>query len=294
MPRRETKNVTNIKGTGQADYTVVWRVLECGRAGCDHLFKVSEDAPAFRQTGLTCPKCKHKNKPALIQRGARWKYCRVCEWLQPLENFHRHKSDRGSFRSGHQLECRACKNTLINPFLNPKRTSDQHRESTERRRLYELLAGEEKLDSETIFRRFSGRCFRCGKPLHRTGKGRKEYQLDHTLPARLLWPLVKGPTVLCKDCNNAKHEKWPAEVYSKPKLRELSVLTGIPYELLSGKPCLNPEAVKKLRANIDAFLRRWIKYPNEIKKVRKLVLDFEGVDIFEEAQAVPNFLLESA
>lgn len=291
MPRRKTRNVTNIKGTGQADYTVIWRVLECGRPGCDRLFKVSEDAAVFNKAGLKCPKCKYRNKPELIQRGSRWKYCRVCEWLQPLENFHRHKPNRGSFRSGRQLECKVCKNTLINPFLNPRRTRDQHRESAERRRLYELLAGEQKINSRVIFQRFRGKCFYCGKQLHYSEEGKLKYRLDHTLPAKLLWPLTKGPTVLCEDCNNAKHEKWPSEFYNERERRELSVLTGIPYELLSGRPKLNPEAVQKLRANIDEFLKRWIRYPNEIKRIRKLVLEMESIDIFEGAQVVPNFLL---
>ena len=291
MPRRKTRNVTNIKGTGQVEYTLVWRVLECGRPGCDHLFKVSEDAADFNKAGVRCPKCKYRNQPELIQRGARWKYCRVCEWLQPLENFHRHKPNRGSFRSGHQLECKVCKNTLINPFLNPKRTRDQHRESAERRRLYELLAGEQKLNSRVIFHRFRGRCFKCGKQLRFSEKGGLQYRLDHTLPAKFLWPLIQGPTVLCEVCNNAKHEKWPSEFYNESQRRGLSVLTGIPYELLSGRPRLSPEAVQKLRANIDEFLKRWIKYPNEIKKIRKLALEMEGIDIFEGAQVVPNFLL---
>ena len=39
------------------------------------------------------------------------------------------------------------------------------------------------------------------------------------------------------------------------------------------------------------FLKRWIRYPNEIKKIRKWVLGMEGIDIFEGAQVVPNFLL---
>jgi hypothetical protein len=179
--------------------------------------------------------------------------------------------------------------------LNPKRTRDQHRESSERRRLYELLAGEEKLDSKKIFARFGGKCFNCGKRLQPSTTRAVGYRLDHTLPARFLWPLTEGPTLLCEGCNNAKHEKWPSAFYKTDrKRRGLSVLTGIPYDLLSGKPKLNPEAVKKLRANIDDFLARWIKYPNEIKKIRKFVLDMEGIDIFEGARVVPSFLLEGS
>lgn len=211
MSRRKTINITRIKGTDQVDYTVVWRVLECIRPGCDYLFKVSEDSPNFAHLSVECPKCRYRSPSDWIHRGSRWKYCRVCEWLQPLENFHRHKPDERSFRSGRQLECAMCKNTRINPVLNPKRTQDQHREFSERRRLYELLAGESKLDSRKIFRQFDEKCFNCEKKLHFSSKKPLQYHLDHTLPAKFLWPLVKGPTILCENCNNAKHEKWPSE-----------------------------------------------------------------------------------
>lgn len=43
MPRRETRNITGIRGTGAVNASEVWRVFECFRPGCDQLLKVSED-----------------------------------------------------------------------------------------------------------------------------------------------------------------------------------------------------------------------------------------------------------
>ena len=147
MSRRETRNITGIRGTGAVDANAVWRVFECFSPGCDQLMKVSEDwIEEQRANGVSVPSMfqvrfpEHRGRS--VERAARWKYCRVCEWLQPLDNFHKHKPRGRSFRSGHQLECRVCKNTRINPDLNPKRTSDQHREASQRRRLYSLISGE--------------------------------------------------------------------------------------------------------------------------------------------------------
>ncbi|MGI0015170.1 MAG: hypothetical protein ACREBU_17285 [Nitrososphaera sp.] len=152
MPRRITRNVTDIRGTGVVNASEVWRVFECFRPGCDSLMKVSEDWLEVHQSTepvfVKCPKCGFENGKDVIERASRWKYCRVCERLQPLENFHRHKPSGRSFRSGRQLECIVCKNTRINPRLNPQRTADQHREAAQRRRLYSLLSGEtRKIDS---------------------------------------------------------------------------------------------------------------------------------------------------
>jgi len=301
MPRRRaTINITDIRGTGQVNYAEVWRVFECYRPGCDALLKMAESeieqlAQAGEPIVFACPKCGFANDRAVLERAARWKYCRVCEWLQPLENFHKHKPNAASFRSGRQLECKVCKNLRINPQLNPLRTTDQHREASDRRRLYVLLSGEtEKIDSRAVFDRFGGHCFHCGKPLIYKARGVRDYDLDHTLPAKLLWPLkTSSATLLCNDCNNAKHGQWPGDFYKEAgKLKSLSVLTGIPYELLNGPPQVNPEAVERIRANIDDFLTRWVAYPDEIKRIRTMIQEMTGIDVFEGAKVVPGFLLE--
>jgi hypothetical protein len=301
MPRRRTVHTTGIRGTGAVDYTIVWRVFECFRPGCDQLMKMSEDdIKRLKSEGepvmMECQKCKYVNQEEVILRASRWKYCRVCEWLQPLENFHRHKPTSSSFRSGRQLECATCKNLLINPTLNPLRTSDQFRESSQRRRLYKLVSGEiGKINGRQVFEKFEGRCFNCGKNLHYREKGVREWTLDHTLPVKYLWPVTtQTATLLCNECNNLKHEKWPSEFYNKNKLRELSVLTGIPFDLLEGKPQLNPEAVNRILANVDQFIKDWIPYPEEIKTIRNLILEMKGIDIFENAKHVPDFLKDQA
>ena len=74
------------------------------------------------------------------------------------------------------------------------------------------------------------------------------------------------------------------------KLKKLAVLTGIPFGLLSGPPKLNPEALRKILANVDKFIEDWIEYPEDIKKIRNLILELEGIDIFERAKYVPDYL----
>lgn len=299
MSRRETRNITGIRGTGAVDANAVWRVFECFSPGCDQLIKASEDwieeqSVSGAPVAVECPKCGFQNSEDVIERAARWKYCRVCEWLQPLDNFHKHKPRGRSFRSGHQLECRVCKNTRINLDLNPKRTSDQHREAAQRRRLYSLVSGEAgKIDSHAVFERFSGRCFNCDKPLTYKVRGAKDYDLDHTLPAKHLWPLSTGnATLLCSKCNNAKHDKWPSEFYTPVQLKALARLTSIEYELLSGPPKLNPLAIEAILTNVDRFIEQWIAYPDDLKKMRQLIQEMNNIDIFTSASIVPDFLKE--
>ena len=344
MPRRKTKHITDIKGTGTEDYSVVWRVFECPRVGCYQLLRISEDditecwkcteevknatknfikeyyrrKPRYddlietileeciqsrkshseKIPVIKCPKCGQKiyidDEFLKATKNSRWKYCRVCEWLQPLENFGFHKPNTGGFRSGRQLECKICKNTKINPFLNPLRTSDQHREAAQRRRLYGILSGEpEKIDSKKIFEKFEGKCFNCGKRIEFKNGKIISGALDHTIPARYLWPLTtKNATLLCDECNNKKHDKWPSEFYNKKKLRKLAVLTGIPFDLLEGPPRLNPNALKKILANVDKFIEDWIEYPEDIKRIRNLILELERIDIFKRAKHVPDYLKE--
>jgi len=307
MARSPPRNITAIRGTGQADATVVWRILECTRPGCDHLHKISEDTEGFPDIMVTCAKCGKVTGRDHFLRAPRWKYCRVCEWLQPIGEtisrtrstrgktigsaFHYHKPNSRSFRSERQLECKACKRE-INRVLNPLRTSDQHRESAQRRRMYALVAGEAgKLDSKAVFERFGGKCFNCSKRLTWAKRGAKDLVIDHTLPIYYLWPVTtESATLLCKGCNAEKSDRWPSEYYSRSKLQRLAVLTGIPLGVLRGPPILNPEAVRLIRANVDAFLETWIKYPAEIRRIRELIHEMEGVDIKEEATTWPSFL----
>ena len=56
---------------------------------------------------------------------------------------------------------------------------------------------------------------------------------------------------------------------------------------------MNPDAVKWLVQNVDYFIERWIKYPDEITRIRRLVLEMTGKDIFAYAKIVPKYLKDS-
>ena len=99
-------------------------------------------------------------------------------------------------------------------------------------------------------------------------------------------------TLLCGDCNNEKHDRWPSEYYDVPKLKRLARLTGIEYALLAGPPRLNEAAVQAILEAPDEFIETWIHYPADIKKVRRLVMEVQAVDIFEHASHVPPHLRE--
>ena len=98
---------------------------------------------------------------------------------------------------GFQLECRFCKKFEVNAAHNPRRTAAQMKEDGARRRGFELLltalygesdsllyrkrtGGRELVDD--VYKRFGGRCFKCGVKLEP-----KEMRLDHTRPLALLW-----------------------------------------------------------------------------------------------------------
>lgn len=216
------------------------------------------------------------------------KYCLLCYVMKPVELFSRHASRE----SGYQGECQACK-LIYNSIKNQTRITDQHREAAQRRRLYlQLAASTERINSKVVFDRFFGKCFNCEKTMTFTAKGKRSFDLDHTLPASLLWPMrTENSTLLCSTCNNEKHDEWPSKFYkSKEKLKRLAVLTGYPYDLLAGEPVINSEAVDLILRDVNGFLETWIPYPNEIKKVRHLLIEHANVDIFEHAVNVPTHL----
>jgi 5-methylcytosine-specific restriction endonuclease McrA len=220
-----------------------------------------------------------------VAEAQEYKYCIICGTLKPLDFFDRHSARK----SGRQGECRLCK-TIYNSIKNQTRIIDQHREASEKRRLYGFLSKEpSKIDAKAIYDRFGQKCFRCSRKLHYPTEG----NIDHTLPAKLFWPISTGPTLLCSNCNNIKHGKWPSEVYTERELKKLAVYTGIKYKILSGKPLMNPDAVKWLVRNVDHFIERWIRYPDEIMRIRRLVLEMTGKDIFAYAKIVPKYLKDS-
>jgi 5-methylcytosine-specific restriction endonuclease McrA len=222
-----------------------------------------------------------------LTEARRFKYCLICYTRKPVELFDKHSARS----SGYQGECNLCK-TIYNGIKNQSRITDQHREAAQRRRIYRQLSAEGgRIDSREIVRKFGGQCFNCGITLTIMKGGKQPFQIDHTLPARLLWPATtENATLLCSRCNNEKHDRWPSEFYNTSKLKRLALLTGYEYALLEGLPKINEEAVAAILKDTDSFLETWIHYPEDIKKVRRLIRDRGGVDIFEHAEYVPVYL----
>ena len=134
---------------------------------------------------------------------------------------------------------------VYNSIKNQTRTTDQHREAAQKRRLYVELTGTGKIDSKAIYERYGHKCFMCGKDLSadlQSDATVRGGNLDHTLPR---CTSGRSPqltqTFLRKEHNAEKAEKWPSEFYNGLKLRELVVKTGIDYEKLGGKPHNNLE-----------------------------------------------------
>jgi len=206
------------------------------------------------------------------------KYCRVCTELLPVSEFHKHKpieqsSGKFAWKTGYQFECKSCKNGKINAYLNPKRTPDQLRESSEYSRLRGIVIPKGKIDSVVIFDKFGCKCFNCEKPLNIDEKG--TYEIDHTLPHSLWWGYsTEDCTLLCYDCNQGKTNKWPSKYYTVEQLLELTKLTGWDIELLSGEPQMCIDSVNKFLDNREYFTNLWLQRDSGkkflIKEIKKL------------------------
>lgn len=324
MARRAGYTEVQKEGQQRPDYVqgmgdVLFKHFQCLSPTCEGFLtvKVSDIGDPF---SLICPTCGfehktagetkffdyklyHKTDKKVIEAGEfvvlhddylteakLHKYCILCYTMKPVELFSRHSSRT----SGYQGECQSCK-TTYNGIKNQTRITDQHREAAQRRRLYNQLAADgSKIDSRAVFDKFKGKCFNCEKALAFAVKGKREFDLDHTLPASLLWPMrTENATLLCSACNNEKHGLWPSGFYKgKEKLKRLAVLTGYPFELLAGPQQINQEAVDSILGDVNAFLEAWIPYPNDIKKVRQLIRAHTKQDIFELTDNVPPHLRE--
>jgi len=226
-----------------------------------------------------------------INEAQKYKYCIVCNTLKPISFFSEHQS-RKSKRQG---ECRLCK-TVYNSIKNPSRITDQHREASQKRRMYLDLSGQHKIDSEVIYNRFDHKCFKCGKDL-KSVLSATEKPLDHTLPIYYLFPLnTTNATLLCRDHNGEKSGKWPSDYYNGDELRKLSVITGIDYETLQGKSFYNPEALKNLENSdaVDAMLTKYSAYMDEIIKLRNRLVKDTGFDFFKYSKIISSVHITKA
>lgn len=168
-------------------------------------------------------------------------------------------------KSGKQSECKPCKDQYNNAVDagNSVRTSDQFREMSMFRRLRGLIVKDENLDVEAIFERFDSSCFKCDQDLDIDDPD--QYDIDHTLPNTLWWPLTNADaTLLCSSrteefngCNNKKHAKWPNQFYDDDQLIELSYLTDIDYDILSGEPFICPETLGTFTDDMEGWIEKW-------------------------------------
>ena len=279
MARRKPYTRVNKEGQVRPGHVkdmgdVAFKGFQCLNSECTEFIFVRTDeiGEAFE---ITCPRCgdvlcsggeskffdyelsrlRDNGKDETIETGEfvilhdeyvaealEYKYCLLCNALKSVDLFDVHRSRK----TGRQGECRLCKQ-LYNSIKNQTRLIDQHREAAQKRRLYVELSGGGRIDSESVRKRFKHKCFKCGEDLIGEDAGPRGV-LDHTLPARYLWPLSsENATLLCSRCNGNKAEKWPSEFYAPEELRRLSVLAGIGHELLAGEPHYNPEALRKLQ-----------------------------------------------
>ena len=164
--------------------------------------------------------------------------------MKSLDAFSKHKPRE----SGRQGECKSCK-TTYNRIKNKTRIPDQHRDAAQRRRLLGLLAGDTPpVNLDEIRRKFEHKCFSCSIDITQENEA-----LDHTLPAKLLWPLTtETATLLCKTCNGQKSAQWPSNFYDDQHLRKLAVLTGIRYDTLTGPSTINLDALQVIQEDPES------------------------------------------
>lgn len=299
---------------------VLFKGFQCLNPKCQHFLFVRK-SDIGTEFCIVCPKCGYEHKYAgetkfydyslqikneegryeedsygeftishdeYINEAGLYKYCIICNTIKPIHFFDKH----GSRKSKHQGECTMCKK-VYNRIKNKTRITDQHREAAQKRRLLLGIAGEPKIESKKVEQRFKNRCFNCGKDLS-DESCKNEKHLDHTLPVLYLWPLTtENATLLCRDCNSDKSGSWPSDFYNDKQLKKLSILTGISYDVLSGKPYYNPEALAFLRNSeqVDALLAKFAGYMDEVIKLRnRIYKDTESnIDFF----AVSNTISES-
>ncbi|NSX05679.1 hypothetical protein [Cupriavidus gilardii] len=299
------------QGKGDRGY----RGFQCLNTDCDQFIIWPE--PITENFVIACPKCEHVHEDggsekyfdfaiqslnpltkevletlnsgefiidhrSYVLQSLQYKYCVLCNTLKPFEAFDRH-SGRAT---GRQSECNLCK-SIYNSIKNPTRTQDQHREAAQKRRLYIEISKESgRINTAEIFRRFQNKCFCCSRPLVDDDgfpiSG--AFNIDHTLPVYYLWPATsQNATLLCREHNGSKAEKWPSEFYSQEQINQLAVLTGLQAELLRGPPVLNPVAVELLRdpAQVNALIFKYARYRSELIRLRNRVLTMAKFDFFD-------------
>lgn len=200
---------------------------------------------------------------------AYWKQCNVCGRILPNSAFSKHK---GFGPLEKQMECRACKGA-INAVLNCRRTPEQLRESSVRRRIADMFVEEynERIDVQSLFDRFEGKCFKTGKMLdiNKTGS----WHIDHILPSKYLYPLtVRNAALLSSEANSNKRDRWPSEFYTPQELVELAKITGADLSLLS-----SPIPIINTHINVNRGVDRYLNVRNSNADIPKRIIELKKV-----------------
>lgn len=316
----KVEKIDRKQGVGKGKGDKVYLGFQCLNHECEHFMLIEKDS-IDDEFQLVCPSCSYEfshdgstkfydynlidqssGKDEIIESGdfliyhfdyinnaKEFKYCIICNTMQPLENFDNHASRK----SGRQGECRLCK-LNYNAIKNQTRITDQHREAAQKRRLYLDITGTEKINSNEIYKKYDFKCFNCDTDLSQPDSKK---HLDHTLPAYYLWPLTTAnATLLCGKCNGEKTNKWPNKFYTDNKLRRLQTITGFEYELLNGEPKYNPLALKELNKKevVDELLIKYAAYLDEIIKVRNRILKDTDFDFFTNATNISEVWINKA
>lgn len=316
MARRKTVNETGIERIEGINAFDAWVSFACIKCKHQNNVKVGTEllspSSAFEAAIWTCEQCGYghskksrlpfKNWPkasiaanslpaqrfwlgffriATEYPSSYSKQCNTCARVLPFAAFSKHK---GWGPLERQMECRSCKGA-INATLNPLRTAEQHHESAVRRRVADvLLKGvNEKISIDDLFSRFRSKCFKCNKKLDR--KARRTWAIDHIMPSRYLYPLrISNAALLCSECNNAKHGRWPSEFYTNNELIVLSGLTGADLALLASvEPVVNREV--DVNAGVTRYLtvREWSNLSKRIKELKALLIEYDLVGDLSDA-----------
>ncbi len=311
MIRRKTKNITGLKRIKGINPFQAWIGYVCLKCKTPNFIPVGRNLLAPDETYKTamwvCSKCSyiHSRNSSLPFRSWRkeftkadsikaqrfwqaffristehaesyWKQCNACGRILPFRAFDKH-SEWGPLER--QMECRSCKGA-INAELNPKRSKQQLHESSQKRRIADLLSkGEDQpVNIRDLFKRFGGKCFKTKKVLNI--HDRSSWAIDHILPSTWLYPeTTENAALLSREANSAKRDKWPSEFYSNHELIELASLTGADLSLLvSKKPIINPNI------NVDSCVSKYLKVrersnlKKRIGELKKLLESYKLVD----------------
>jgi hypothetical protein len=121
--------------------------------------------------------------------------------------------------------------------------------------------------AKDIWEKFDRKCFRCGKRVFINSRNPEgSFNLDHTRPLALLWPLDETATCLCKGCNSAKRDRPPSDFYTDEELKKLSKITGITLKGLKD-PRPNVAALILIDSRREWLFREFLNLP-ELQKIR--------------------------